>query len=97
MRHSRSEPQPRALIRFRELNLVKDWPMRGRFDIIFCRNVAIYFDPETQAGLWSRFADTMCDGGHLFIGHSERVTGPAVSRLTTAGITTYRKAAPASP
>ena len=85
-------PQPRALVRFGELNLIKDWPIRGRFDIILCRNVAIYFDAEVQTRLWTRFASLMCDGGHLFIGHSERITGTAASMLTTAGITTYRKA-----
>ena len=83
----------RALISFGELNLMQDWPMRGQFDVIFCRNVAIYFDKDTQARLWSRFADLLPTGGHLCIGHSERVTGPAAPSLETVGVTTYRKTA----
>jgi chemotaxis protein methyltransferase CheR len=83
----------RALISFGELNLMKDWPMRGTFDVIFCRNVAIYFDKDTQARLWSRFADLLPTGGHLCIGHSERVAGPASAVLETVGVTTYRKTA----
>ena len=88
----------RALISFGALNLMQDWPIRGPFDVIFCRNVAIYFDKETQSRLWSRFADMLPDGGHLFIGHSERVAGPAAQMLETVGVTTYRKtAAPPKP
>ncbi len=86
----------RALITFGELNLMQDWPMRGPFDVIFCRNVAIYFDKETQARLWLRFADMLAPGGYLCIGHSERVAGPAMPLLVGAGVTTYRKAAPAA-
>ena len=85
------DDKARALIRFGELNLIGDWPMRGTFDVIFCRNVAIYFDKETQARLWSRLADLLPGGGHLFIGHSERVAGPAAPLLEAAGVTTYRK------
>jgi chemotaxis protein methyltransferase CheR len=81
----------RELISFGELNLMQDWPIRGPFDVIFCRNVAIYFDKETQATLWSRFADLLTPGGHLCIGHSERVAGPAMQILETVGVTTYRK------
>ncbi len=84
-------PKPRGLISFGELNLMQDWPIKGPFDIIFCRNVAIYFDKETQARLWGRYADLLPAGGHLFIGHSERVAGPASSRLEPIGVTTYRK------
>lgn len=80
----------RALITFAELNLMHDWPMRGPFDAIFCRNVAIYFDKETQARLWQRFAQLLTPDGHLFIGHSERVSGPATTMLAPAGVTTYR-------
>lgn len=80
-----------SLIRYAELNLVGDWPMRGPFDAIFCRNVAIYFDKPTQARLWSRFAGLLRPGGLLFIGHSERVAGPALEELISAGITTYRR------
>lgn len=61
------------LVRFRELNLLREWPMKGRFDIIFCRNVMIYFDDETQNTVWGRFADILRPGGTLCIGHSERI------------------------
>ncbi len=80
----------RALVAFRELNLVGSWPMRGKFDAIFCRNVVIYFEDETQVRLWSRFAPYLMPGGRLYIGHSERLTGPAAALFASEGITTYR-------
>lgn len=76
----------RELISFRELNLMADWPMRGKFDVIFCRNVAIYFEEETQNRLWSRFADRLTSRGILYAGHSERVSEP---RFKSDGLTTY--------
>ncbi len=63
----------RDLVRFRELNLLREWPMKGHFDIIFCRNVMIYFDDDTQNSVWSRFAQILNPGGTLCIGHSERI------------------------
>jgi chemotaxis protein methyltransferase CheR len=83
--------KPRDLITFGELNLMQDWPLRGQFDVLFCRNVAIYFDKPTQARLWARFAGMIPAGGHLFIGHSERVAGPAEASFEGAGVTTYRR------
>ncbi len=80
----------RRLVTFRELNLVGAWPMSGLFDVIFCRNVVIYFDEATQAKVWSRFTEKLAPGGTLCIGHSERLTGPAQGRFTNVGITTYR-------
>jgi chemotaxis protein methyltransferase CheR len=82
--------QLKRLVAFRELNLIGDWPMRGRFDVIFCRNVVIYFDDATQERVWSRFTPMMTPGATLYIGHSERVSGPATAQLHTAGLTTYR-------
>ena len=85
----------RELITIRELNLVGNWPMRARFDAIFCRNVVIYFDENTQAQIWQRFSPMLTSSGYLYIGHSERVSGPALADFTSEGITTYRrKAAP---
>lgn len=79
----------RRLVSFRELNLIGAWPMKGRFDVIFCRNVVIYFDEETQETIWRRFTPVMAPGATLYIGHSERVTGPAAEQLQTSGLTTY--------
>ena len=83
-------PEMRRLVSFRELNLIGQWPMKGLFDVIFCRNVVIYFDDDTQAKVWSRFATTLVPGGTLFIGHSERVQGPATGLFTSTGTTAYR-------
>lgn len=81
----------KKLIIFNELNLISEWPMRGTFDAIFCRNVAIYFDQPTQQKLWLRFCGFLKPKGVLFIGHSERITGPASTMLEGIGITSYRK------
>jgi chemotaxis protein methyltransferase CheR len=80
----------RGLVAFRELNLIGTWPMRGRFQAIFCRNVVIYFDLETQSKIWSRYLPLIAPGGYLYIGHSERLTGPAASAFASEGVTTYR-------
>jgi chemotaxis protein methyltransferase CheR len=81
----------RGLISFRHLNLIGPWPVRGPFDVIFCRNVVIYFDAETQASLWPRFHHVLAPGGTLFIGHSERLDPQTTERFLSAGVTTYRK------
>ncbi len=81
----------RAFVSFGELNLMADWPLSGPFDVIFCRNVAIYFDKDTQTRLWQRFANLLCPGATLCIGHSERIAGPALQNLVPVGVTTYQK------
>lgn len=79
------------MLRFEELNLLEDWPFNGKFDVIFCRNVVIYFDAPTRQKLWSRFAERLHPGGTLFIGHSERVDAELERYLEPCGVTQYRR------
>jgi len=80
----------KALITFKHLNLLGRWPMRGPFDVIFCRNVVIYFDKDTQRKLFDRMADMQEPGGWLFIGHSENLFN-VTHRYKLVGRTVYRR------
>lgn len=72
---ARVRPEVQALVNFHPLNLLDDrWPMKGPFDAIFCRNVMIYFDKQTQARILSRFHPLLRPDGLLFVGHSESLT-----------------------
>jgi chemotaxis protein methyltransferase CheR len=82
----------RDLVAFRQLNLLGAWPMRGRFNVIFCRNVVIYFDKPTQRKLFDRFADILAPGGWLIVGHSETLFRLS-ERFENLGRTMYRKIA----
>ncbi len=63
-----------SMVSFAKLNLMEEWPMRGFFNIIFCRNVMIYFDKPTQEKLVKRFWSMLPEGGYLMVGHSESLT-----------------------
>lgn len=84
------KPQLQQWIQFKRLNLLHDWPMRGPFDLIFCRNVVIYFDKATQSQLFDRYADILQPQGHLFIGHSESLF-KVCDRFSSLGHTIYRR------
>jgi chemotaxis protein methyltransferase CheR len=71
----RTKPVLRQLIRFGRLNLVDPFPENKGFDIIFCRNVMIYFDKPTQERIVQKFHLALNEKGYLFIGHSESLTG----------------------
>ncbi len=81
----------RGLVTFRPLNLMGSWPMRGPFDAVFCRNVLIYFDEKTQTRLLNRITALLTPGGYLYLGHSERLVGPAEAMFRLEGTTSYRK------
>ncbi|MBE0439846.1 MAG: protein-glutamate O-methyltransferase CheR [Gammaproteobacteria bacterium] len=83
-------PELQSLITFKRLNLLHEWPMRGPFDVIFCRNVVIYFDKDTQKLLFDRYADILAAEAHLFIGHSESLY-KVTTRFDNLGHTIYRK------
>ncbi len=79
----------KALITFNKLNLVQSWPMHGQFDVIFCRNVFIYFDKPTQEKILKHFSTYQVPGAHLCLGHSETVPGAAAIGYELIGKTTY--------
>lgn len=83
-------PELQELITFKQLNLMHQWPMKGKFDVIFCRNVVIYFDKPTQKVLFERYANILTGEGMLFIGHSETLFKVS-TQFKLIGNTIYRK------
>lgn len=85
------KPEIKKLVHFRRLNLLETWPVKVPFDVIFCRNVVIYFDKPTQKVLFDRFADLLNPDGYLYIGHSENLFTVS-NRFKLEGKTIYRPA-----
>lgn len=85
------KPALARMVRFSCENLISRTAVPDAFDVIFCRNVAIYFDPPTQERLWRRLASALKPGGWLLIGHSERIPASLDDCLSVAGVTTYRR------
>lgn len=83
-------PEVRSHVRFRRLNFMEDFTFDGHLDIIFCRNVVIYFDRQTQEMLFNRFCRKLNPGGYLFIGHSESLAGMNLP-LEPIAPTVYRR------
>ncbi|WP_086932491.1 CheR family methyltransferase [Agarilytica rhodophyticola] len=84
------KPEIQSRIQFNQLNLLHDWPMKGQFDVIFCRNVVIYFNIDTQKKLFDRYANILTTNGKLFIGHSESLHN-VTDRFTSLGRTIYER------
>ena len=89
----RMAPEIRDLIKFRQLNFMDSkFGIGEPLDVIFCRNVIIYFDRETQERLLSKFCSHLSPGGYIFMGHSETLNGMKLPLVSVAP-TTYRKQA----
>jgi len=87
----RVAPEVRAMVRFRRINFMEgDFGMREPMDVIFCRNVIIYFDRPTQENLLRRLSGHLIPGGYLFMGHSETLSGLDVPFFPVVP-TVYRK------
>jgi chemotaxis protein methyltransferase CheR len=87
-------PQLKSMIMYRRLNLIADnYPFKNKFNIIFCRNVMIYFDKPTREALLARYSRYMVDGGYLFIGHSESL-GRVAHDFVYVKPAVYRKRMP---
>lgn len=81
----------RSLVAFRTANLIDEtWPMRGPFQVIFCRNVVIYFNADTRQRVLGRLVNLLSPAGHIYIGHAERLP-PDAADLSFVGLTTYRR------
>jgi chemotaxis protein methyltransferase CheR len=90
--HFTASDELSSLITFRQLNLMHPFPFKGPFDVIFCRNVVIYFDKPTQRALFERVAQLQREDSHLFIGHSESLF-KVTERYQLIGKTIYRRLA----
>ncbi|MBI3677777.1 MAG: protein-glutamate O-methyltransferase [Proteobacteria bacterium] len=80
----------KSLVAFRTANLIGPWPMKGPFQVIFCRNTVIYFDEITRNDIWNKMAALLAAGGHLYVGHSERLPADA-HWFRPDGLTIYRR------
>ncbi len=89
----RIKPEVRRMVEFAQLNLNSKWSVPEPMDIVFCRNVIIYFDKESKKFLVERVAENLKPGGYLFIGHSESLFGVS-DRFELVGKTIYRKKEP---
>ncbi|MCG8427680.1 MAG: protein-glutamate O-methyltransferase [Chromatiales bacterium] len=89
----RLKPEVRNMIKFGQLNLMEGWSMDAKFDVIFCRNVIIYFDKTSKTQLVNRYADSLTGDGHLFIGHSESLF-KVTERFHLIGNTIYQRTGP---
>ncbi len=88
----RVRPSVRGLVTFRRLNFLDEpWPIRAQFDLIFCRNVLMYFDRPTQANLVARLERMLTPHGLLVLGHAENLLGLA-SDMRRVTSTIYRHA-----
>ena len=85
-------PELRAMVQHRQLNLLHDFSQLGAFDIIFCRNVLIYFDLPTRAQVLGRVGKVMCPAGRLFLGGAETTYGidESFQRVQIGKSTCYR-------
>lgn len=85
-------PKLKELITFKQLNLMENWPMKGQFDVLFCRNVVIYFNKDSQRVLFDRFANILKEDSYMFLGHSESLYKVS-DRFNLLGKTIHQKAA----
>lgn len=83
-------PELREKVSFRRLNFMDNFQFREKMDLIFCRNVMIYFDRKTQHELVGKFCNHLEPGGHLFIGHSESLSGAGLPLKQLAPATYVR-------
>ena len=80
----------RSMLTFNQLNLLDSWPMKGPVDLVFCRNVIIYFDHQTQITLFKKIHNLMAEDSHLFIGHSESLFS-VTTQFRSVGRTIYQR------
>ncbi len=90
--YAKVKDEVKSLVDFKQLNLMNTWPFNEPLDIVFCRNVVIYFDQATQTRLFSRFYDVLAEDGRLFVGHSEALY-KVTNKFELLGKTVYKKAA----
>jgi chemotaxis protein methyltransferase CheR len=86
----RVKPELQKNLSFQTVNLIQDLPFRDPFDVVFCRNVMIYFDAATQRAVLERIHRVMKPGGMLFVGHAENFSD-ARSLFALRGKTVYER------